>query len=437
MKNLLCVYPGSASERAAFFGRHGAPLRARGVRLVLANDWQSERDRELFDEFVELPPPEQVLAAARALERWSARTRVDGVLAASEAALAPGAWLASRLGLPGAGVDGALACLAKNVSRARLAERRVPVPEFRLVATASEVRAFAAEHGYPVVLKACASSLGRLVTKVERDDGVDDAVARVRAGLGVSHDVTRLVEYAELAGLDVGCDPRKTFLVERYFDGAPLETDGLVLGGTACVFGVIEQTLTPPPRFYVESYRLPAERPPEVLRAVEAVSRAALTASAVDSAGFSIELRAKGEDVRVIEVNARLGEDDAFADLFEAALGFVPLAKCIELALGELSSLEARLREHWCLAYQCGFVGGTVSAVPGERELAALASRGIRAAATVRVGDPWHVAPHPEAFPHLAWALASDPSSSTRAFELARRAADELQVRIEPRAAFD
>ncbi|MCC6408883.1 MAG: hypothetical protein IT453_17105, partial [Planctomycetes bacterium] len=53
------------------------------------------------------------------------------------------------------------------------------------------------------------------------------------------------------------------------------------------------------------------------------------------------------------------------------------------------------------------------------------------------VGDPWHVAPHPEAFPHLAWALASDPSSSTRAFELARRAADELEVGIEPRAALD
>ncbi|MCE9594260.1 MAG: ATP-grasp domain-containing protein [Planctomycetes bacterium] len=432
MKTLVCLYPGSASDRAVFFGRFGPGLREQGVRLVLADDWQSPRDRELFDEFIELPPAEEVRGATKVLDAFAARTRIDGVLAQSEAALAPGAWLTAQLGLPGASPSGALACLAKNVSRARLAAARVPVPEFRLVSDASGVRAFAREHGYPVVLKACASTLGRLVTKVASDAEVDDAVTAVRAGLLTSRDVKRLVEFAELAGLDAGCDPRASFLVERFFDGEPLETDGLVLDGRPCVFGVVEQTLTPPPRFYVESYRLPADRPPELVAACEDISRRALAASGVRSSGFSIELRARGADVRVIEVNARLGEDDAFAELFEAALGFVPLAKTIELALGNLDALDARVREHWCLAYRSHFEAGRVVRVPSATELAALAARGIRAAATARVGEPWYAAPHPDAFPHVAWALASDPRSSSAAYRSARATADALDVAVEP-----
>ncbi len=404
------------------------------MRTVLGDDWPNDGDRKLFDEIVELPPIEEVVATASVLERFAAQAELDGVLVQSEAALAPGAWLAAKLGLPGVGIDGALACLAKHVSRSELAAASVPVPAFRLASSAAEVREFARRHGFPILLKATASVLGRLVTKIDDEPAIEAAVARMLGDLPRSRDVRRLEQFARLARLELGCDPTREFLVESFFDGAPVETDGLVVGGRATTFGVLEQTVTEPPRFYVESYRLPADRPAPELERIEDVSRAAIRASRLDTAGFSIELRTRGSEIVVIEVNARLGEDDHFADLFSSALGFAPLEAAIELALGAREAPNARVRGHWSLAYRSGFVAGRVVGVPSELELAALEARDIRGGATVRVGDPWYVAPHPDAFPHLAWALASDPHSSRRAGELALEAARSLDVRIDPTA---
>jgi hypothetical protein len=282
-------------------------------------------------------------------------------------------------------------------------------------------------------LKALASALGRLVTKIDRAEEIAGAVTRLRARLAASRDVKRLTQFARVAELEIGCDPLQSFLVERYFDGEPLETDGLVVERRAHSFGVIDQTLTAPPRFYVESYRLPAERSPRSLESIERISQAALAASGLSSTGFSIEMRARADDVRVIEVNARLGEDDGFGELFAQAIGFEPMRAAIDVALGAASPPPVRCSAHASLAYQFCFVPGRVSELPTKSEIAELAERGIRAGVTVRVGDEWHVAPHPDAFPHVAWALASHPSSSTRAHELALATARSLRVVVEPR----
>lgn len=432
MPRLLCVYPGSGSERAVFFGRHRAELREREVELVLADDWPVESDRKSFDRILELPPPEEVRVAARVLERFAAAHAVDGVLCQSEAALAPGAWIAAELGLPGPGLAGALACIDKHRSRTRLAAADVPVPAFALASDAGAVREFARAHGFPIVLKGVASALGRLVTRVDGDDEIDGAVARMLALLPRSRDIRRLLEFAALAEQELDCDPLTAFLVEAYAPGDPLETDGLVVAGEAHVFGVIEQRLTPPPRFYVESYLLPADRPEGERARLAQVSRAALAASGLESTGFSIELRADGADVRVIEVNARLGEDDGFGDLFHCALGLAPLRAAIDVALGVHPELPDGPRGAWALAFQNVFDAGRVTRIPEAADFERLERDGLRAGIDAYVGKEWFAAPHPEAFPHIAWVLASDPASSRRALEQARAAVASLRIDLEP-----
>ncbi len=416
MPRLLALYPGSLSQRRAQIDRLAPWLRDRDIHVVLADDCIEPVDAEHFAGVIEIPPPAEIGAVLAAL----AAHRFDAVLVQSEAAALPGALLCAQRDLPGASRTAALACAAKHITRARLAARGVAQPEFALATSAREVRAFAAGR-YPVVLKAVASAMSRLVTLVRTEVEIDAAVARVRHGITVSPDVARLVAFARAGNLDLGLDPTAMFLVERFADGDPVEVDGVAVGTTPRPYGVLAQRMTPPPLFYIDGYILPSGRADEA--AILATATAAIRAVGLCDAGFAVELRAGPEGPRVIEVNGRLGEDDGYGELFAAGLGVEPVQHAIALALGERP--EVPNAPHGChaLAYRNWLTGGRVVSVPGA---AALRATGVRVGLSVSEGCELHAAPHPETHPHLAWALACHPAEPQAAYERARAAVATL-----------
>jgi hypothetical protein len=455
MPTLLCPYLGSAAFRRELMERLGPTLRQREIRMVLADDWIAPSDRELFDDTLELPPSEDVVEAVRALQAYSRAHPIDGVLAQTEAALPSASVLIERLGLHGVGVDAALRCASKDLSRRALSQASVPVPRFRLVESARDVREFQREIGGPVVLKAVASAMARLVAKLEDPREAEAAVQRLREGLTHSTDVARLESFARAASRELGCDPRRQFLVEELLLGDPVETDGLIDGTAIHTFGVTDQIMPLPPRCYIEGYLLPSDRSPESCARIGAVSDAALRASGLArsdaSAGFSIELRARGDDVRVIEVNGRLGEDDGFARLFQLPSRREPHPSrreapsrrephspwwcAIELALGGELGLGATRGVRRAVAYRSCYEDGVVAQLPSEEELGALRAQGLEAGLSVKLGERMHAPGHPEAFPHLAWVLATHPTSSRAAYARAREAVENLRFEITSRLA--
>lgn len=430
MKTILLLYPRPASFLESMIARHRTALCDRGIRIVLADGLVLPGDRELFDDVVELPPEHDVRGAHAILSRYAAEHRVDGVVAQTESALLPGALLIRALGAPGITVDAAHACVNKHASRVALAAASVPVPRFALARTAADVRRHAGACGYPVVLKAVASCMSRLVTVVHDDGEVDASVARMADGLLTAPDIKRLREFAELSGTDLGCDPRRNFLVEEFVAGDPIETDGFVAGLTPFTFGVTAQVVTPPPRFYFEGYLFPADRPAAELARIERISDAAIAASGLRDAGFSIEMRAQGNAVRVIEVNGRLGQDDGFGEMFRPVTGQEPFLHAIEMAAGIAPELVRAPHAARAVAYRCSYVDGVVTATPPPSALAALAREGFEAGVCVAPGERLYAPPHPEAFPHLAWVLASDIASSRAAYDRARERVDALDFEI-------
>jgi len=409
-------------------------LAARGVELVLADDWIAPEERELYAGCVLLPPAEQVAARLAALRRAPELARLDGVLLQSEAALPAGALLAAERGLPGPDPATALRCLDKSATRAALRAAGVAQPEFVVARDAAQVRRFGEAHGWPVMVKAFASTMARLVTKVDAPSAADDAVARVRDGLARSLDVARLADFARAARLDLAADPREAFLCESFAPGAPLECDGFVVGGRARPFGVIEQVMTPAPHLYFEGYLLPADLAAAARDRVAATSARAVEALGLDAAGFSVELRFDGEVARVIEVNGRLGEDHGLWPLFARAAGRDPFELAVAIALGErptwgCASGAAGERRH-AVAFACQYEERDVTAVPPPADVAALldGARFLEAGLCVEPGDELHAPPHPETFPHLAWLLASDPASSRAAFAAARARVATLPI---------
>jgi biotin carboxylase len=190
--NVLILYPGSVGFRQEQMAKHRPLLRELGIRTILGDDFVQDSDREIFDDVVELPPCDRVVEGWQILERWLARHEVDAVLAQSEPAILLGALAAKKIGKRGLSLEAALLSVSKYLCRRALERAGVPEPRFALVRTEREVRAFAEDHGYPVVLKATASALGRLVTLVRSPEEVEASVARVRAGLPASTDLIRL-----------------------------------------------------------------------------------------------------------------------------------------------------------------------------------------------------------------------------------------------------
>ena len=432
MATVLIIYPGSVHFRQEQMARHRALLAELGIRTVLADDFVQDSDREVFDDVVALPPCDRVVEGWRVLERWLDAHAVDAVLAQSEPAIFLGALAARKIGRPGIGVEAALLCVSKFLCRRELERARVPQPRFRLARDAKDVRAFAADAGYPVVLKATASALGRLVTLVGSAQEVDAAVALVRAGLGDSTDILRLREFGRCTGIDLGYDPANEFLVESFARGAPVETDGIVVGGEPRSFGVTEQILMKPPLFFIEGYLLPADRPQTELDEIERVSDAALAALGVSDTGYSIEMKLDGGKASVIEVNGRLGWDEGFGDLFEVVTGSQPGFLCLQLALGARPGFERRRDVRCAVAYQSTCVDGVVRRVPSPGELAAIERTGARAGLAVHLDERTYAPPHPDATPHLAWVLVTDPTSSRAAYARAHEAVERLQFEIEP-----
>jgi len=427
--DVLCLYPGPATFRQKQVTAHRALLESLGVRLLLADDFDDPGDRACFADVFLLPAPSELEAGKRALDRALRGRTIHGVLAQSESGLCLGSLIAAERGLPCISPAATLGVTSKYVTRTRLAAARVGQPAFELVRTSADVRRFAASHGYPVVLKAVASALARLVTLVRDDTEVEAAVMRVRAGLAESPDVLRLVGFARVSGLDLGHDPFDSFLVESFARGAALETDGVVAKDVIGTFGVTEQIMTRAPLFFFEGYLLPADLPEADLLRVEAASDAALRALDVRDTGFSIEMRFDGARTSILEVNGRLGWDGGFGDLFACVTGIQPVLQTLQIALGQPVVVERRAHVHAAVAYSACYEDRVVTSIPDPEAIARVERElDVQAGTCVWPGDRMVAPPNPDATPHLAWALARHATSSRAAFELARRALESLPV---------
>ncbi|MGW1637631.1 ATP-binding protein [Streptomyces lavendulae] len=135
---------------------------------------------------------------------------VTHVIAFHEADLLRAARLREKFGLPGQLPDGVLPFRDKVVMKERLRAAGVEVAPYALPATADGARAFAAEHGLPLVFKT--------------RDGFGSV------GLRIVRTAGELEEH--LAGAyPPGAGPRTDLLVEAYVPGRMCHVDGVVVGG--------------------------------------------------------------------------------------------------------------------------------------------------------------------------------------------------------------
>jgi ATP-grasp domain len=417
-RTFLVLYPDGATHRVLVNAAEN--LRRRGVNLVIA-DREFPLDGRASYPRVALPPYQHVGKILRVLRKYCAQNRIDEVVAQSEAGLLPGALLIHELGLRGISLQSALLCTNKLLSRKMLKRAGIPVPRFARVENLDQACRFGRETGYPVVLKAVASTMGRNVTRVESESELPGCVERIRREIQTAPDIARCQEFADLAGLDMDCDPSRQFLIEEFIDGIALETDGFVYDDRIELFGVIEQIVSQPPYFYIEGYLFPADT---VSHEAGRISTSALRATGLTNSGFSMELRARDGATYVIEINGRLAEDFGLPELFHAGLGYSPIIRWLEYLIGDEPQNRRALR-HAALAYINWYKGGRVKTIPSSKNV--LPAIEILVHRGSKLYPPHHV----KIIPQLAYALATHPTSSRLAYCDALQALSTLKFDIE------
>lgn len=428
MSSALVLYPAYSTITCGQAARYRQLIP--GLKLLLADDEPSASDEGIFSEVVELPPPEEIDEACRILRPWLAKRRPDGILMQSERGLLTGAILAAEFGLKGPSVQAAHLCSNKYQQRLVLARAGICVPKFSLAESASDVRRLAGDFGFPIILKCVISTMSRLVTLVRSNEEIDSAVAAVLEGIAESRDAARLADFAKTARVDLGCDPRRQFLVESFVDGDMVESDGLVIGDKPFNFGVTEQIQSEDPPFFIEGYLFPAECADA--GTIERISDEITRAVGLTDSGFSTEMRVHGQDVCVIEVNGRLGWDEGFSSLFQVRTHQERVFQALQLALGIPPDLTRDEKRFAALAYQTCYYDGVVEELPMPEELAQLETDRLTLGLATHKGARFFAPPYPYVYPHVAWALATHPSSSHSAYWQAREAVDSLKVTIKP-----
>jgi biotin carboxylase len=248
---------------------------------------------------------EQVAAAGK-------EQRADGVLAvSSDRAVVPAAVVAELLGLPGIGVEVARAMTDKPTMRARLARAGVPQPRYAVVTANTDLESVVPAMAFPAVLKPA-------------DSGGQRGLFMIRSPA----DVDRHLD-ATLAFSSTG-----RAMLEEFVDGTELNGIIIVRDGEPTLVTLSDRLRPAGAGFGVGWIHVfPSSLDPAVLeRAREVAFDAVRVLGLRDGIAFP-QLIASGDDVRLIEIAARIAAGQ-MADLVRAGAGIELFDVAIAQALG-------------------------------------------------------------------------------------------------------
>ncbi|WP_112238522.1 ATP-grasp domain-containing protein [Kribbella monticola] len=391
MKKILYVYVKGGAPLETAFPR----IAACGELHVLALSPLPEAGKEIWEPCCTnitvhpggLTPGEPVVEA---IVEHAREIGADALFTLSEFAVLAVANAADRLGLAGAG-PGIRVARDKRLMRQAWQAAGVPIPRFRRVDSAADLRAALSALTPPLLLKPAwgAGSVAQLV--LTSQDQVADAWAEIEQALERGGQVGMNELYEQNTDADR--------LVEEIMDGTTegwyaepgygdyLSVEGIVAKGNYHPLAITAKLPTVPPYIEVASTS-PCVLPEELQRRIEEVSRRAVDALGLDTCGTHTELklRADGELV-VIEVGARFGGLLTTRQV-EVVFGLDPIGMLIREQLGEpVDYPPAMLTEG-------GRAAASVAVVPADAE-----------------GSPWKTQPlwHPE---QVDWSTLLSPGST-------------------------
>ncbi len=293
-------------------------------------------------------------ASVQAVTAFARERPVHGVMTVAHDVPLTVAAVAQALGLPHIPLESARVAEDKLAMKERFAADGVAVPLFRRVVSADDVRACAAEWGFPVVTKPVDSCGARGVMRITESVDVDEAFAT-----SLTH------------------SRQGTVIAEQYLEGLQLSTESMVVGGTCHTVAWAERNYDRidelAPYVIEDGGALPAALSEDQVSAVcDLVARGA-SSLGIEDGPVKGDLVLAADGPVVIELAARLSGGYFCTDQIPWVHGVDLVRLTILTALGEPIDERELVQEHrGCLATRFFFPEpGVVEAIEGFEELGA------------------------------------------------------------------
>ncbi|WP_068066977.1 ATP-grasp domain-containing protein [Nocardia xishanensis] len=249
----------------------------------------------------------------------------EGVLSSCDYYLPTVAAIAAELGLPGPGREAVAAACQKHRTRALCRAAGVPGPAFAVAEGWEELADAAAELGYPLVVKPVDLCGGMYVRRVDDEEQLRAAVARIA---GFPMNVRGQARAPQI-------------LLEECLHGPEFSVETVTVRGHTTVVGVTDKRLTGAPAFIEAGHMFPAALTADERAAVSAVARAAIAALGLDDTVAHTEVKLTGDGPRLIEVNPRPA-GNRITELVRRVTGIDLAAVHAEVAAGGTPDLTPR-----------------------------------------------------------------------------------------------
>lgn len=249
--------------------------------------------------------------------------KIDGITTiASDVATLTVCYVAEKMGLIGNLDKYSQTATNKYLMRQCFMENGVPSPKFCL--TDGEVPMAISTFRFPVIVKPTDRSGSRGVEKVEKQEGLQEAITRA-------------------------CKEsfQQKAVIEEFVEGREISVESISFEGKHYVLQITDKVTTEAPFFVELEHHQPSTLPEEIKSRVKAIVLNALTALHIQYGASHAELKITKEgDIRVIEIGARMGGDFIGSDLVKLSTGYDFLKGVIEVAFGEFE--EPKLTENKC-----------------------------------------------------------------------------------------
>lgn len=237
------------------------------------------------------------------------------------------AQVAAHLGARSVSLESARLTVDKYAMKARFKERGIPIPWFKEIASAEELRQVIAQRGLPLIIKPVDRSGSRGVFKLRAGDDADELYARSK-------------EFSFSGRVQV----------EEYLPGPQISTETVMYQGRAATPGFADRNYEGMERFLPQIMEN-GGWVPSTLSAADRIAVEAL----VERASLALDITdgvTKGDVVmtpngpKMIEMASRLSGGDFCAGLVPLGTGVNYVEAAINLAIGALVDFDA-FRQKW------------------------------------------------------------------------------------------
>jgi biotin carboxylase len=307
------MVPADEADRPAIAVIGGKPkvvkkARELGLRVVYIQYPRSYREEHwaYVDQalLMDYSDTERLLPLAKALYQ---AYPFEKVVSLFELGLLPAAQVADLLGLGGTPRATVELLLDKWQMRQHLNALGVSPVAAAVGRTEQDLRAFAREHGFPVVVKPTREAGSICVLAVRDEMALTTIVARYR-------------ELADAFDPDLLAGPLDDFLMEEYLDGPEISVETLSFAGRHVVVAITDKVVSSGPGFVETGHSMPSRHPGAVLEQAAALVHDFLDAVGLREGPAHTEMKLTSRGPAIVESHNRVG-GDKIGELAELVYG--------------------------------------------------------------------------------------------------------------------